>query len=218
MNLGDVRIIAHRGNSAVLPENSMAAFRSATTLGAHMIELDVWLSREGVPVVIHDETVDRTTTGRGPVSALSLEQLRRLAIPELEDVLALPVAVNVEIKTAAAVQPVVDLVFGRKDVLVSSFDLEALDFLRRLAPELPLGYLSSKSDCDTALERAIAAGAFSFHLPRTAVSARLVERAHASKLRVLAYTVDQAAEGRRLFELGVDGIFTNDPARMLAIL
>lgn len=218
MKLADVRIIAHRGNSAVLPENTMAAFRSAIAMGAHMLELDVWLSCEGFPVVIHDETLDRTTTAQGPVAARGVPDLRRLGISPLEDVLDLPIPINVELKTSAAIQAVVDLVFDRPDVVVSSFDLDALDFLRKLAPRLPVGYLSETSDAERVLERAIAAGAYSFNPTREAINPELVAAAHTANLRVMAFTVDQPAEGQRLFAAGVDAIFTNDPARMLAIL
>lgn len=218
MTLDQVRIIAHRGNSSALPENTMAAFRSAVTLGAHMIELDVRLSREGVPVVVHDEDVSRTTTGTGPVSSLHVDQLRKLGIPALEDVLALPVAVNVEVKAEAAIPGILELVHGREDVVVSSFDLDSLEFLRHLAPELRLAFLSSASDCDLVLSRAVAAGVYAFNPPASAVTPALVSSAHDAGLRVMPFTVNDAVEARRLFEWGVDAIFTNDPAGMLAIL
>jgi glycerophosphoryl diester phosphodiesterase len=218
MKLDQVRIVAHRGNSAALPENSMAAFRSAAMLGAHMIELDVWLSREGVPVVIHDETLDRTTTAHGPVAAQHVWDLHKLGIPQLEDVLRMPIPVNVEVKTPAAIQPVVDLAFGRPDVLISSFDMDSLDFLRRLAPDLPLGYLASEDDVGLTLDRAGAARAYSLHIPVTAVTASLVEAAHGAGLRLMAFTVNDPGLGREVLGLGVDAMFTNDPARMLAIL
>jgi len=218
MNLAGVRIIAHRGNSAVLPENSMAAFRSAMTLGAHMIELDVHLSHDGFPVVIHDDTLDRTTTGSGPVARLRLSELRRLGLPILEDVLALPIPLNIELKTSAAMQSVLDLVGDRDDVLISSADPDALDFLRRLDPGLTLAYLSSQEDCALVLERAIAAQAYAFNPAWPAVTRELVTAAHTAGLRIMPYTVNDPAEGRLLFSWGADAIFTDDPGRMLAIL
>ena len=218
MTLDQVRIIAHRGNSAVLPENTMAAFRSAMIVGAHMVELDVRLSREGTPVVIHDEDLARTTTASGPVRALHTDQLRKLGIPALDEVLALPLPVAVEIKAEEAIPAVVELVHGRDDVLVSSFELEALEFLRHLAPELPLAFLSRDADCDTVLERAIEAGAYAFNPPWSAVTPSLLARAHSARLRVMPFTVNDTAEARRLFELGVDAIFTDAPASLLAIL
>ncbi len=208
MNLAGVRVIAHRGNSAALPENSMAAFRSAMTLGAHMIELDVHLSHDGFPVVIHDDTLDRTTTGSGPVARLRLSELRRLGLPILEDVLALPIPLNIELKTSAAMQSVLDLVG----------DPDALDFLRRLDPSLTLAYLSSQEDCALVLERAIGAEAYAFNPAWPAVTRELVTAAHTAGLRIMPYTVNDPAEGRLLFSWGADAIFTDDPGRMLAIL
>ena len=218
MTLDQVRIIAHRGNSAVLPENTMAAFRSAVIVGAHMVELDVRLSREGTPVVIHDDDLARTTTARGPVRALHVDQLRKLGIPALDEVLALPIPVAVEIKAEEAIPAVVELVHGRDDVLVSAFELEALEFLRHLAPELPLAFLSRDADCDVVLERAVEARAYAFNPPASSVTQALVQRAHAANLRIMPYTVNDLAEARRLFAAGVDAIFTDAPASMLAIL
>jgi glycerophosphoryl diester phosphodiesterase len=218
VNLDQVRIIAHRGNSAVLPENTMAAFRSAVVVGAHMVELDVRLSREGTPVVIHDEDLARTTTASGPVRALHVDQLRKLGIPALEEVLALPVPVAIEIKAEEAIPAVVELAHGRDDVLLSSFELEALEFLRHLAPELPLAFLSRDAGCDIVLERAIEAGAYAFNPPASSVTPSLIERAHAAGLRIMPYTVNDPADARRLFEAGADAIFTDAPASMLAIL
>ncbi len=211
-----MRVIAHRGNSRALPENTMAAFRSARMLGAHMIELDVRLSREGTPVVIHDPTLDRTTTRQGPVRLWSAPELAVWGVPALEDVLALGCPLNVEVKEPAAMPAVVELVHGREDVLVSSFDLEALDFLRQLAPDVPVAYLCGVEDAPEVLERA--AGAWGLHPPRTAVTPELIAAAHAAGLRLLPFVVNDAADARQLFEAGVDAIFTDDPASMLAIL
>jgi glycerophosphoryl diester phosphodiesterase len=218
VTLEHVRLIAHRGNSAALPENSLAAFRSAWRLGAHMIELDVHLSRDGFPVVTHDDTVDRTTTGSGPVASLRLSQLQRLGIPALEDVLDLPVPLCIELKTAAAMQAVVELIGDREDVIVSSTDWDALDFLRQLDPRRPVGYLASADRASAGVERALAGGAYAFQPEWSAVTDELVARCHAAGLRIMSYTVNEPELGRRLFEMGVDAIFTDDPGRMLAIL
>lgn len=218
MNLDQVRIIAHRGNSRVLPENTLAAFRSAVLVGAHMIELDVRLSREGEPVVTHDEDVSRTTTGAGPVSSFHVDQLRKLGIPALAEVLALPIAANVEVKAEAAIPGILELIHGRADVLVSSFDLDSLEFLQHLAPELQLAFLSGESDCEVVLARASSAGVYAFNPPASVVTPALVSSAHAARLRIMPFTVNDATEARRLFDWGVDAIFTDDPASMLAIL
>jgi glycerophosphoryl diester phosphodiesterase len=146
-------VIGHRGTAARAPENTMSSFERALADGAQAIELDVRLSADGVPVVLHDATVDRTTEGRGPVGALSIEAIRRLdagarfttdggasfpwrgrgaTIPTLDEVLgAFPtLPLIVEIKTAVA-SPAVRAVLERHDALrrtvVASFDARALD-------------------------------------------------------------------------------------------
>jgi glycerophosphoryl diester phosphodiesterase len=214
VTLEDVRVIAHRGNSIVLPANTMAAFRSALTLGAHMLELDVRLSHDGEPVVVHDA---RLADGR-PVAQVRADQFYRYGVPHLEEVLRLPVPLNLEIKTPDAIPAVVDLVGERRDVVISSFHLDALDFLRQLDPSRPIAYLSRDDDWDAVLARAAAAGAFAINPPRRALTPALVAEAHAAGLRVMSYTVNDGAEARTLFGWGVDAIFTDDPATMLAIL
>ena len=147
-----------------------------------------------------------------------MSQLQRLGLPTLEDVLAMPVPLNVELKTSAAMQAVLELIGDRDDVLVSSTDADALDFLHRLDPHLPIGYLASADNCQPVLERAIAARAYAFNPEWTAVTPELIAAAQAASLRVMPYTVNDAAEASRLFGWDVDAIFTNDPARILAIL
>ncbi len=160
-------ILGHRGASAYAPENTLAAFERALALGADGFELDVALSADGVPVVIHDDRVDRTTDGRGAVADLSLAELGRLdagypqrfgrqfsgeRLPTLEAVFArfgLRPIINVELKVDRTPQQrlaeqVVALVraYGlERRVIVSSFQLGNLRRVRQLAPELPLAAL-----------------------------------------------------------------------------
>ena len=163
-------VIGHRGHSAAAPENTMVAFEAAVAAGADMIELDVTLSRDGRLAVIHDETLDRTTDGAGPVSARSLAELRALdagawfgpafagqRLPLLEEVLEAfgsRVLVNVEIKPEAArvpsPEPAARMVAAmvrdmglRQRVMVSSFDHAILRQARRADADLHLGVLSN---------------------------------------------------------------------------
>ncbi|HEU0168334.1 MAG TPA: glycerophosphodiester phosphodiesterase family protein [Chloroflexota bacterium] len=216
--LDAVRIIAHRGASIRLPENTMAAFNGAMEAGAHMIELDVRLSADGAVVVIHDDTLDRTTRGTGPVAARTASELKRLGVPLLEDVLMLPIALNVEIKAPEAATPVVELVRDLNGIVISCFSLPVLAQVRALNPSQPVGYLSTSDNRREVLDAALAAGAFSYNLPRTVLSPRLVEEAHAGGLKAMAFTINSADEAERAFIWGVDAIFTDDPAGMLAIL
>jgi glycerophosphoryl diester phosphodiesterase len=156
--------IAHRGYSSKYPENTMPAFEQAAAAGADMIELDIRLSRDGRLVVIHDETIDRTSNGTGTVAELTLEGLRRhsfnngmaeagrVEIPTLDEVIAWAsdrVTLNIEIKNdpvrnegieeklAALLS---DPRFAHR-VVVSSFDREALVRLKRIAPMVRIGML-----------------------------------------------------------------------------
>src|SRR5207247_955118 len=141
-----------------------------------------------------------------PVVRLSAPELARFGVPSLEDVLALDIPVNLELKEEAAIPAVVELIHGRADVVVSSFDPDALDFLHQLQPALPLGYLAREEDCSDVLARAVAAHAFAFEPPCSAVTDGLVAEAHAAGLRVMPYTVSGQAEARRLFAMAVDAV------------
>lgn len=140
-----MRIYAHRGVSAHLPENTLAAFSRAIDLGADGIELDVHLSADGVPVVIHDDTADRTTNGAGSITEFTARQLGLLDagsgqfVPTLAQVLNLAagkVRVNIELKDAESAGPVAEVVAGIAglDWFASSADWSALAALGRKIP------------------------------------------------------------------------------------
>jgi glycerophosphoryl diester phosphodiesterase len=144
-----VAIYGHRGASGELPENTLAAFRRTVELGVPGIELDVHLSRDGVPVVIHDETVDRTTDGSGAVADLTVADLAALdagsgePVPTLAQVLDLVqdhLHVNIEIKSATAGQAVFDEVSRRPGLrwAISSFDWSVLREVKGLKPDADL--------------------------------------------------------------------------------
>lgn len=232
-------VVAHRGASGEAPENTLAAFRLALELGAEGVELDVHLSAEGVPVVLHDALVDRTTDGRGPVRDLSLEALRGLdagrwfadrfsgeRIPTLAEALALlrPVRVIVEIKNgpiyyegiAREVAAVIRET-GHPAVTVSSFDHPVLLEMKELCPRLPTAVLFVARPIDP-VRLAKDAGAAYLHPQWAYVTAAMVEQAHRAGLRVEAWTVDDPVVMTRLAEMGVDGIMSNYPGRLRALL
>jgi len=234
--MGNWFVWGHRGASAVAPENTLAAFRVAAVAGADGVELDVQLSGDGVPVVLHDRTVDRTSDGRGAVGELSLAEIRELdagswfgaafageKIPTLAEVLSWGggrLRFNVEIKDSAAGQAVLELArrYVRTSMVVSSFDHALLEELRRRAPNLPLAFLWEESGWPAALERAAACGAESFHPRVDGLSAELVAVCQECGMAVYPWTVDQAPELDICRRLAVDGVFCNDPARVLAWL
>jgi glycerophosphoryl diester phosphodiesterase len=232
----DFTILAHRGASLQAPENTLAAFRAARAVGADGIELDVHLSADGVPVVIHDETLERTTDGRGRVDERTLIQLQQLdagswfdpafagePLPTLEQVLDWAgdrLRLNVEIKAAAAGRAVLDLLAGfpRARVLVSSFDHALLAALHEREPRLPLGFLVDTPFWRRALARAAACRAASLHPRVDLVSRPLLTACRRAGQAVYPWTVDAPEPARRLRSLGVAGLFTNDPAGLARAL
>jgi glycerophosphoryl diester phosphodiesterase len=228
-------VIAHRGASGTCPENTLAAFRRAAALGAHMIELDVQLTRDREVVVVHDWTLDRTTDGSGPVGAATLAEIRRLdagawfgprfageRVPTLAEVLAgVTVPVNVELKPVgddgleARALGIVDAAPAAGRVVFSSFDPHVLVRLRVRAPDARIGVLWEDGQIEEAVHLAERVGARTLHVRKDAVTQTLVETAGAAGLGVLAWTVNDSGESRRLDAAGVDGIFTDFPERFL---
>lgn len=225
-------IWAHRGASALAPENTLAAFSLAWDEGADGIELDVHLSRDGIPVVIHDETLERTTDGRGAVSSLRASELRRLdagrwfapafageRIPLLSEVLdwaGEDLPLNIELKTLRAGEATLRLLkdYPRCRVLVSSFDQRLLAALRAAEPRLPLGFLCDSRLWRLVLRRALAAGAASFHPRADLVSPALARRVKDAGLALYPWTVDDPERAGRLLRRGASGLFTNRPGAL----
>ena len=177
---------------------------------------------DGRLVVIHDETIDRTTNGRGRVAGLSYEQLRQFdagggeAIPLLADVLdqfGAKCLLNIELKDAGIALEVKKLVLERgleQNVIVSAFEWTEL---RLLTPEVPLALLSSK--LGNLIEAAREMGAAAIHPRRDLVTAALIASARDAKLRVHVWTVNDPSEISHFRDLGVDGIFTDCPVGVL---
>ena len=235
-------VVAHRGASAEAPENTLAAFRLALEQGAAVVECDVHLSADGVPVVIHDATVDRTTDGTGDVASLTLAQLKALdagkskgarfageRIPTLDETLALCAGrsrVFVELKRGGGA-PLVEAALaaiGRApcEVAVISFGPEEVAAVARARPDLSLGFLVGKAHVSErgaagALDvtRELAAG---FISPQhETVDAAFVAAARAAHLPVSVWTVDDPERMRVLANLGIDALTTNRPQVALGL-
>jgi glycerophosphoryl diester phosphodiesterase len=228
--------IAHRGASGRAPENTRAAFAAALDLGAKAVELDCQLSADGELVVIHDETLDRTTDGHGPVGDRSASELARLdagswfgaefrgeRIPRLGDVLAQlrnRVILNIEIKSArdlGTIEPkLAALVAAERAaewVVFSSFHAAGVRNLRAAAPWARLGVLCDQDPMAGGLALAAELGA-EFLIPgRRWIDSGVVAAAHARGLDVWVWTVNEPGEMRRLIALGVDAIFSDYPER-----
>ncbi|MEB3221319.1 MAG: glycerophosphodiester phosphodiesterase family protein [Candidatus Sericytochromatia bacterium] len=229
-------IVAHRGYSALAPENTLASLRAAVEAGADAVEFDVRLTRDGEAVLMHDPTVDRTTSGRGEVASLTLAELRRLdaggwkhprwrgePVPTVAEALAVlagrAVAV-VELKEAhpGLVRRVAEALGSHTPpggAILISFHRAALRRLAGLAPDRPLGLLVRPLEPPPT--RALGAHAdlvLSWH---EALGGPVVAAAHGQGLPLFAWTVDEPAAMARLLRWGVDGLVTNEVDRAVAL-
>ncbi len=219
-------IIGHRGACAHAPENTLRSIRQAIADGADMVEIDV-RSAAGEILVIHDDTLDRTTDGSGHINSLSFEDLRQLdagageMLPILAEALevTLPtLPLNIEIKEVAVTAPVCDLLLGLPQldpqrVLLSSFHEEAIREVRERLPEIPIGILADENPVSLAdmIPLATELGAISVHPPVESTSAEIVARAHLSGLRVLPFTARTLEQLTHVLDCGADGCFADDP-------
>lgn len=245
-------VCGHRGLGPTrvggrFPENTIESIQAAIEAGATMVEFDVQLSADDVPVLMHDDTLDRTTTGRGCVSASKLAELRLLdagvgtplagqgvRVATLGELLrAAPIALNVEIKVADAgcrrhdAARVADVVLGalgedplrgKRDVLISSFDLELLRVVRGRDAAVPLGWLIERMDDRTSwVARALDAGCQALHPHHTFIDAALAQECKAAGLVLNTWTVNQRARAEQLAAWGVSVIITDDPAAMRGV-
>lgn len=233
-------IFAHRGASGEAPENTMAAFRLAIEQGADGIELDVQMSADRQLVVIHDETLDRTTTGTGLVCRHTAGQLKRLAapngmsayrdepIPLLSEVLELlaptRLALNIELKNGIVPydgmeERVIRLVreYGmERRVVFSSFNHYSVARLARMAPDIESGILYVAGLYEP-WNYARTVGARALHPLFYSVDDGSVADAHQAGMAVRPYTVNDEADIRRMIAAGVDAVITDYPARMKTI-
>lgn len=238
--MGGPLLIAHRGGAAEAPENTLAAFSYSLALGIRWFELDVQVSKDGALVVIHDNSVDRTTNGTGEVGALTLEELRLLdagawfdsryrgeRIPTLREALDLCASegagVFVELKSPhlypGVEQKVASLLAEMwlsraPNIWCISFDADALGRLHELDSGLPLGQLY-RSDVRDFLPDG---GTVQAALPHFSLAAHYPEqqaRNHKASIPVYVWTVNEATDMRQMAELYVDGIVSDRPSLLL---
>jgi glycerophosphoryl diester phosphodiesterase len=229
------RVVAHRGGGAVAPENTLEGIRKAAEMGFGGVEFDVMLSSDKIPVLIHDETLERTTDGRGAVADTPLAELETLdagswfgskyrgaRLPSFEQAGKLCVELglwaNVEIKpamgfereTAAAAAKLARSLWrdASPAPLLSSFQRSSLEVARATAPEIDRGYLTDRFEPGWD-EAARALDCVSVHCNfKYLREARAVE-IRAAGYWLLCYTVNDPETARRLFSWGVDAIFTD---------
>lgn len=238
-------IIAHRGASALAPENTLAAFQLAYDQKADGIELDVMLSADCELIVLHDEIVDRTTDGHGSVAAMNLADLKGLnaaakfkagwsgkeALPLLAEVFDLvgnKLLINVELKNLTQpfndlTQRVISLVEKaglEESVLLSSFNPFNLQVAKHCNPKIKRGLLTEGGKRGGLL-RGVLGEAFAYdalHPYYKDVDLNLMRRLHGKRKQVNPWTVDDPRDLLRLKDLGVDMIITNDPLKARQVL
>ncbi|RIQ13254.1 glycerophosphodiester phosphodiesterase [Jiangella rhizosphaerae] len=232
-------VVAHRGYSSVAPENTLAAVESALRSGADYVEVDVASSADGVPIILHDNTLDRTTDGTGALPTVTSDYIEGLdagswfsgaflgqPVPTLLDVLELvkgraPVLL-LEVKgpeTYAELEVIVGQLRDEgliEQTILQSFDVQVLRDVRAIEPELRLALLRSSLDADpVAVAREL--GVVAYNPSWTALQTRtdVVDDLHAAEIAVMPYTVDDPAQWAILRDLGVDGVITNRPGALV---
>jgi glycerophosphoryl diester phosphodiesterase len=237
-------VIAHRGDSAHRPENTLASFASALEVGAVLVELDVQLTADGQVIVIHDPLLERTTTGRGDVRRLTLAEVRSVSagypdrfgsayagerVPALSEALALlrgRARVLVEIKTESVTDDAEGGIEARTAeevrragmadlVALISFDHRAILRLASLAPEMTRGRLFGRTNADEVLEAARDASCELVMPHKGQLTRALVDRVHAAGLKLATWVVDEPAELRKLARFGLYGVGSNRPGVLL---
>ena len=234
-------VIAHRGASAVAPENTLAALDAAVEAGADGVEIDVRLTKDGRVVVCHDRRVDRTTAGRGPVGSYTLAQLKELdagswfgprfrdqRLPTLEEVLdSLPtdVLIYVEMKARGpAAWPLVHKVAevlraaGQWErVMVAGFNPLAMTLLRMVEPKVVRGYVWSRRHPLPLSARWLSTLVRPQWLApdRGTFTPKVLRRFHSQGLPVIAWDIDSGGDMGRMADIGLDAVVANDPEALV---
>jgi glycerophosphoryl diester phosphodiesterase len=231
--------IAHRGASGAYPENTRLAFQKALDVGADMIELDCQLSYDGHIVVFHDETLSRIAKTRGIVGRLTLEQLKKLEIggwrskiyrgeriQTLEEVMTLVdgrASLCIDIKEFSQSPSGIELKllftithFDCLDrVVLSSFDYNCLRRVRELAPEARIGMIYGAPGREDPIDAGIELGARSIHVQKELASRDFLSRAWGEGFDVYVWTLNSPADIEKFAALGVQGIFSDYPERIV---
>ena len=249
-------VMAHRGGGGLWPENTLYAFDRAAEMGVDVLETEIHSTADNNLVLIHDETIDRTTNGTGPVSSLTLKELKEfdagykwtadggrtfpfrdkgVTVPTLEEVFtALPnIRINIDMKqinpsVAAQLCEMIHSFHMVEKVMVASFTSRALRSFRQICP----GVATSAGRREVTLfflmnlilfGAAYAPACHALQIPEYSsglhvLTKRFLQTAHSHKLKVHVWTVNQMEDMKRLLQMGVDGIITDYPDRLISLL
>lgn len=226
--------VAHRGASGTRPENTMVSFRRAMEIRADYIELDTRPTADGVAVIMHDSTVDRTTDGSGRVSDLTLEQIKKLdagswfaqeyageRVPALTEVVALTankVPLSLEIKAPGVEKQAVAAIreSRSRDSFISSFNEDCLRRVREIDPAMPIELIVgidplSAEEIRELLQRTRGLGARILAPSYRGITPELVAAAAAAEIDLICWTVNDGDDMKRMLDLGLKAITTNYP-------
>jgi|AntRauTorckE6833_2_1112554.scaffolds.fasta_scaffold01393_7 glycerophosphoryl diester phosphodiesterase len=234
-------IIAHRGSSSSAPENSKASLLQALKDGATGVEIDLQLTSDNEVVVIHDETIDRTSSGLGFVKDMTLKELKEydigsffdpkfkaeriINLKEALELLKSSKIINIEIKKMVnfnhniekEVVKVLESLDLNNKIIVSSFNHDSLDIIKNINNKIitaPLFYARVYNPWEYAKRL----GSKYLHLYYKAVDNKLIQSCHKNNIKVNVFTVDKKEDIKKMIEFNVDGIITNYPLRALEIL
>ena len=249
-------LMAHRGGAGLWPENTLYGFKRAVDLGADVLETEVRRTGDGVLVLIHDSTVDRTTNGTGPINALTLAEAKTLdagfnwssdggrtfpfrgrgiKVPALEEVFtAFPnMRVNIDIKQVepSLVAQLCTMIqsFDMADrVMVASFNSRVIKEFRRECSQVATSLSAREVKLFYVMNFVFLGGAYrtaahALQVPEyqgklRVLTQRFIDAAHNLNLKVHAWTINETGDMRRLLNLGVDGIITDYPDRLITLL
>ena len=229
-------IIAHRGASAYAPENTMAAFKKALLLGAEWVEFDVRLTQDEELVILHDETLDRTTDGTGRVEEHTWDEIRQFdagswfsdhfvgeKVPHFSEVLAFlkshHLCANVEMKSSegacrSIARETVSLLnqsgIHQNTILLSSFEFDSLQYTREESKDIAIGMLFEELPEDW-YSKAELIKPVSIHLNEEYVTSEVVSEICSKGFQVFVYTVNDAKRAHQLLTMGVSSLFSNYP-------
>jgi glycerophosphoryl diester phosphodiesterase len=221
-------IVGHRGTRGIAPENTLKAINEGIKC-ADYVELDVRLSHDNAPVIIHDAWLDRTTSGTGHVNDLRLKDLRGLdagdgeKIPTLEEVISVVLhrgkGIFIEIKEPGSEKIVSSVLseFQKGKIICVSFHSESLEVMKSYLPDLKTGIIIPNNHKDQHFEEK--RFLYDFILPRKDfLSHEFVRKAHDSGMQVIPWTLNIKAELKRAIPTGIDGVITDDPCNTLRII
>jgi len=237
-------VTGHRGAKGHAPENTLAGLRKAVELRARWVEFDVKLTADNELVLFHDDTLNRTTDGKGPVARTALAEIRKLdagrwfsadftgeSVPTLAEAMdylaAKGIGANVEVKSCPGREADTGAAIGRAlagrwfggpiPMLICSFSADSLAAARQAAPQIPRGFLTLKFSKNWAA-RMRELECATFHVLDRRLTEARVRAVHEAGYRALAYTVNDPRRARELLSWGVESVITDYPDRILAAI